>query len=196
MNCKGFAAIIAVLLLVSLPAAAGCVTVTEAPPPKTDPASESASNFSLSSMAFNEGEPIPVKYSCDGQNVSPPLAWSQPPPETQAFTLIVDDPDAPIGAFTHWVLFNIPATASQLPEGIPAIEQLETGALQGKNGAGKIGYMGPCPPRGSTHRYRFTIYALDSRLDLKQSAFKDQVLKALEGHILAQYQLVGTYQRH
>ena len=151
--------------------------------------------LSLSSTAFKEGDKIPVKYTCDGQDISPPLLWGEPPQVTEAFALIVDDPDAPGGVFTHWVLFNLPANVHQLGEGIPAQERLENGALQGKNDFGRIGYGGPCPPRGPAHRYRFTIYALDESLDLKPRASKKQLLDAMKGHILAQGQLIGTYQR-
>lgn len=151
--------------------------------------------LSLLSTAFKEGDKIPVKYTCDGQDISPPLAWDEPPQLTEAFVLIVDDPDAPSGVFTHWVLFNLPANVRQLGEGIPAQEQLQNGALQGKNDFGRIGYGGPCPPRGPAHRYRFMIYALDKSLDLNPGASKKQLIDAMKGHILAQGQLIGTYQR-
>ncbi len=159
------------------------------------PAKEGEIALSLSSTAFREGDQIPIKYTGDGQDISPPLAWSQPPQQTQGFALVVDDPDAPLRVFTHWVLFNLPANVRQLPEGIPAQGQLENGALQGKNDFGKTGYGGPSPPSGSAHRYRFTLYALDKPLDLGADASKKQVLGAMEGHILAQGQLTGTYQR-
>jgi len=151
--------------------------------------------LSLSSIAFQGGERIPVKYTCEGQDVSPPLTWSEPPQGTQSLTLIVDDPDAPGGAFTHWVLFNIPPDSGELPEAVPTQAQLSSGALQGKNDFGKIGYGGPCPPPGRPHRYCFTLYALDRVLDLKAGVSKKQVLDAMQGHILAQEQLIGTYQR-
>jgi len=149
----------------------------------------------LSSTAFKEGDKIPVKYTCDGQDMSPSLVWGEPPQLTKAFALIVDDPDAPGGVFTHWVLFNLPANVRQLGEDLPAQERLENGALQGRNDFGRIGYGGPCPPRGPAHRYRFTIYALDKSLDLKPGVSKKQLLDAMKGHILAQGQLIGTYQR-
>ena len=149
----------------------------------------------LSSTAFKEGDRIPVKYTCDGQDISPALVWDEPPQQTEAFVLMVDDPDAPGGVFTHWMIFNIPANTHQFGEGVPIQEQLESGALQGKNDFGKIGYRGPCPPSGGSHRYRFTIYALDQRLNLKAGASKKQVIDAMQGHILAQGRLTGTYQR-
>jgi Raf kinase inhibitor-like YbhB/YbcL family protein len=150
--------------------------------------------LSLSSTAFKEGDKIPVKYTCNGQDISPPLLWGEPAQMTETFALIVDDPDAPGGVFTHWVLFNLPANAHQLGEGVPTQERLENGALQGTNDFGRIGYGGPCPPRGSAHRYRFTIYALDESLGLKPKVSKKQLLDAIEGHILAQGQLIGIYQ--
>ena len=149
----------------------------------------------VSSSAFQEGGEIPTKYTCEGQDVSPALTWSEPPAETRSFTLIVDDPDAPVGVFTHWVLFNLPVDSRELPEAMPTQAQLPDGSLQGKNDFGKIGYGGPCPPPGRPHRYQFTLYALDQTLDLKAGASKKQVLDAMQGHILAQGRLTGTYQR-
>jgi Raf kinase inhibitor-like YbhB/YbcL family protein len=163
----------------------------EAPAPQK----EVEMTLSLSSTAFKEGDRIPVKYTCDGQGISPQLAWGEPPQQTQAFVLILDDPDAPGGTFTHWVLFNLPASVRQLEEGIPGQAQLQNGASQGKNDFGRIGYGGPCPPRGTAHRYRFTLYALDKTLDSKPGASKKQIVDAMKGHILAQSQLMGIYQR-
>jgi len=156
---------------------------------------EGEMTLSLSSLAFQEGEKIPTKYTCEGQDVSPALTWGEPPVETQSFALIVDDPDAPVGVFTHWVLFNIPSDSRQLAEAIPNQDQLPSGALQGKNDFGKIGYGGPCPPPDGPHRYQFTLYALDKPLDLKGGASKKQVMDAMRGHILARGQHTGTYQR-
>lgn len=149
----------------------------------------------LSSSAFQEGGEIPTKYTCEGQDVSPTLTWGGLPAGTQSLALIVDDPDAPVGVFTHWVLFNLPADSRGLPEAMPTQAQLSDGSLQGKNDFGKIGYGGPCPPPGRPHRYQFTLYALDQTLDLKAGASKKQVLDAMQGHILAQGRLTGTYQR-
>ena len=149
----------------------------------------------LSSTAFKGGDKIPVKYTCDGQDISPPLVWGEPPQRTRTFALILDDPDAPGGVFTHWLLFNLPVNLRQLGESIPAQERLQNGALQGKNDFDRIGYGGPCPPRGPAHRYRFTLYALDEMLGAKPGASKKQVLDAMKGRILAQGQLAGTYQR-
>ena len=156
---------------------------------------DATKTIGLSSTAFKERDKIPVKYTCDGQDISPALTWDEPPQLTEAFVLIVDDPDAPGGVFTHWVLFNIPVNIYHFGEGIPTQEQLENGALQGKNDFGRTGYGGPCPPSGSSHMYRFSIYALDKRLNLKAGASKKQVIDAMRGHILAQGQLTGMYQR-
>ena len=147
------------------------------------------------SSAFQEGSKIPTRYTCEGQDVSPALTWGEPPAETQSFAFIMDDPDAPVGVFTHWVLFNLPVDSRQLPEAVPIQPQLLDGSLQGKNDFGKTGYGGPCPPPGRPHRYQFTLYALDQALDLKAGASKKQVIEAMQGHILAQGRLTGTYQR-
>ncbi len=152
-------------------------------------------SLSVSSSVFQEGNPIPAKYSCQGQDVSPPLGWDEPPAGTRSFALIVDDPDAPVGVFTHWVLFNLPADCRELPEAVPTRSPLASGAVQGKNDFGKIGYGGPCPPPGRPHRYQFAVYALDGPLDLPTGASKQQVLAAVAGHSLAQGTLTGTYQR-
>jgi Raf kinase inhibitor-like YbhB/YbcL family protein len=151
--------------------------------------------LSISSPAFVEGQNIPVKYTCASQNVSPPLRWKDVPAETASFALIMDDPDTAVGTFTHWVMFNVPADVGDLPEGVPADTEAYGGATQGKNGGGRLGYFGPCPPPGAPHHYRFFLYALDIRLNLAAGASKEQVLKAMEGHILGQGQLVGLYQR-
>ena len=159
------------------------------------PLKEGEMALTVSSSAFKEGDRIPAKYTCQGQDVSPPLAWGEPPAGTQSFALIVDDPDAPGGVFTHWVLFNIPPDSRNLPEAVPTQAELASGALQGKTDFGKIGYGGPCPPPGRPHRYQFTLYALDQPLGLEGGTSKKQLLSAMEGHILAQGQLTGTYQR-
>lgn len=118
--------------------------------------------LSVLSPAFQEGDRIPSKYTCQGEDVSPPLTWSEPPAGTQSFALVMDDPDAPVGVFTHWVLFNILSDSRQLAEAMPTQAQLTSGALQGKNDFGSIGYGGPCPPPGRAHRYQFTLYALET----------------------------------
>jgi hypothetical protein len=150
--------------------------------------------FAITSTAFKEGEAIPEKYTCDGKNISPPLKWSFAPAQTRSFALIVDDPDAPAGVWVHWVILNMPPTTSELPESIPKERSLRDGTLQGKNDSREIGYDGPCPP-GGTHRYYFKLYALDAMLKLPAGVTKPEVLKAMEGHIVAQAQLMGRYSR-
>jgi Raf kinase inhibitor-like YbhB/YbcL family protein len=148
----------------------------------------------LTSTALAPGQPIPRKYTCDGENVSPPLRWSDLPQGTQSLAFICDDPDAPAGTWVHWVLYNLPAKARALVEAVPANADLPDGSRQGKNGWGRLGYGGPCPPSG-THRYFFKLYALDTVLGLASGADKSQLLQAMEGHILAQTELMGTYKR-
>jgi Raf kinase inhibitor-like YbhB/YbcL family protein len=150
--------------------------------------------FAITSTAFKEGEMIPQKYTCDGQNISPPLKWESIPAQTKSLALIVDDPDAPAGIWVHWVIFNIPPTATGLPENVPTKTSLADGSVQGKNDSREIGYDGPCPP-GGTHRYYFKLYALDTMLKLSSGVTKPELLKAMEGHIVAQAQLMGRYSR-
>jgi Raf kinase inhibitor-like YbhB/YbcL family protein len=137
---------------------------------------------------------IPAKYTCDAENISPPLAWSGVPETAKTLALVADDPDAPRGTWVHWVIYNIPATEKGLAENVPARETIDSGARQGTNDFRKTGYGGPCPPSG-THRYFFKLYALDTDLNLPPGATKDQLLKAAEGHVVAQGQLVGRYTR-
>ncbi len=153
--------------------------------------------FSVTSTAFKEGASIPVKHTCDGADVSPPLAWSGAPAGTGAFALIADDPDAPAGTWVHWVLYDLPGTASQLPENVAKTELPPElgGATQGKNDFRRTGYGGPCPPPGPAHRYFFKLYALDTPLRLKPGAAKQDLEAAMKGHILATAQLMGTYAR-
>jgi len=148
----------------------------------------------ITSSAFEDGGMIPAKYTCDGADVSPPLRWDAVPEGTKSIALICDDPDAPMGTWVHWVLFNLPAEVNELAENIPADKILPNGARQGVSDFGRIGYGGPCPPSG-THRYFFKIYALGIELGLEAGANKRQLLKAMEGHILAQGQLIGKYKR-
>jgi len=148
----------------------------------------------ITSEAFNDGGPIPLKYTCDGDDISPPLEWANIPEGTQTLALVCDDPDAPMGIWVHWVLYNIPPHLNRLPEHIPPEKELENGICQGMSDFKKIGYGGPCPPSG-THRYFFKIYALDSKLDLPPGATKAHVTIAMEGHVLGQAHLMGTYMR-
>jgi Raf kinase inhibitor-like YbhB/YbcL family protein len=149
----------------------------------------------LTSSAFSKGAPIPAKHTCDGQDISPPLKWSNIPPGTKSFALVCDDPDAPVGIWVHWVLYGLPGSATELKEGLPAVETLVNGAKQGLNDFRRVGYGGPCPPGGSPHRYFFKLYALNAELDLPPKATKKNLLRAMEGHILAEGHLMGTYQR-
>jgi Raf kinase inhibitor-like YbhB/YbcL family protein len=149
----------------------------------------------LTSSAFREGETIPKKYTEDGEDVSPPLAWSEPPAGTRSFALICDDPDAPVGTWVHWVLFNVTGESRRLDEGVPARDSLPEGAKQGKNSWKNIGYGGPAPPKGKPHRYYFKLYALDTPLDLAAGATKEQLLDAMRNHVLAEGQLMGKYGR-
>jgi Raf kinase inhibitor-like YbhB/YbcL family protein len=148
----------------------------------------------VTSSAFAEGGLIPAKYTCDGSDISPPLQWEAVPEGTKSIALISDDPDAPMGTWVHWVLFNLPAESKGLEENIPSDKTLPNGARQGLTDFGRVGYGGPCPPSG-THRYFFKVYALDMKLDLAAGAKKSELLKAMEGHILGQGQLIGKYKR-
>ncbi len=148
----------------------------------------------ITSTAFEEGGMIPVKYSCKGSDISPPLEWSGAPEKTVSFVLICDDPDAPVGTWVHWVYFDIPATVNSLPEAFPPGENPSTGGTQGKNSWRRNDYGGPCPP-GGIHRYFFKLYALDATLNLGPGANKAKVVKAMNGHILAEAQLMGTFKK-
>jgi len=146
--------------------------------------------MNLTSSAFSHGQAIPVQYSCKGADVSPPLAWDEPPAGTRSFVLIMDDPDAPRGTWDHWVIFNIPAERRALPEDFQPAEPL----VVGRNSWGRSDYGGPCPPSG-THRYFFRLYALDTPLSLSSNANKKEVLAALEGHALGMAELMGTFSK-
>lgn len=151
--------------------------------------------FQVSSAAFSGNQMIPKKFTCDGDDVSPELSWSGAPAATKSFALIMDDPDAPVGTWVHWVLYNLPAEAKELPEGVAKQEQLPDGSLQGRNDFRKVGYGGPCPPPGKPHRYFFKLYALDGKLDLKAGASKADVERAVKGHVLGEAELIGRYGR-
>jgi len=189
--------LVAVALLTG--AACGNSQRTIAPPPTPQASTSTAgpqqkSEMKLTSTAFKEGEAIPRGYTCDGANVSPPLEWTGVPKTAKTIAIIADDPDAPAGTWVHWVLYNLAAEGLGLIENTPQIEMLKGSGVQGKNDFGKIGYGGPCPPSG-THRYFFKFYALDSELTLKPGATRAEVEQAMEGHILARAQLMGTYRR-
>ena len=151
--------------------------------------------LALVATAFSDGEPIPLRYSCEGEDISPSLAWSGVPPGTETLAVIMDDPDAPRGTWDHWVVFNIPANVRGLEEAHPDKPQLPNGGVHGKNSWGKARYGGPCPPRGPAHNYRFFLYAVDITLELPAGASKKDVLDVLQGHILGESLLTGTYGR-
>ena len=151
-----------------------------------------AAPMTLQSSAFSAGAETPQQYTCDGQDISPPLQWSEPPAGTLSFALVMDDPDA--GDFRHWVIYNLPGTARALPEAVPTDGELADGSLQGQTSWGPAGYGGPCPPSG-THHYAFHLYALDAVLELKAGASFGQLLKAMQGHILAEAEFVAVYTR-
>lgn len=156
--------------------------------------SRAAGMIVVRSTSFEEGQSVPRKHTCDGEDVSPPLTWSGVPEGTKSLAVVCDDPDAPAGTWVHWVIYNLPSDAGGLGENVPPRETLPDGARQGKNDFRKIGYNGPCPP-GGTHRYFFKVYALDRLLDLPAGATKAQLVRAMEGHVLAQGSLMGTYSR-
>jgi Raf kinase inhibitor-like YbhB/YbcL family protein len=151
--------------------------------------------FQVTSAAFSRGETIPKKFTCDGPDVSPQLGWNDAPAGTESFALMADDPDAPVGTWVHWVLYDLPGSARELAEGVAKQEQLPSGARQGRNDFGKIGYGGPCPPPGKPHRYFFKLYALDAKTNLKAGATKADVERALKGHVIGQAELMGMYGR-
>ena len=151
--------------------------------------------LTLSSSAFKPGGEIPRQYTCEGADQSPALTWSGAPAGTKSFALIADDPDAPVGTWVHWVAYDLPGDATGLPQGVPAKETLAGNGRQGVNDFRKVGYGGPCPPPGKAHRYFFRLYALDAPTNLPARATKAEVLRAIEGHVLAQAELMGTYKR-
>lgn len=183
--------IVRVTWMLALLIFAGCRTQSSDDPQLGDP----EMSLEVTSTAFEQGKAIPKEYTGDGKDVSPPLRWSEPPAETKSIALICDDPDTPRGTWVHWVLFNLPPETRELNEGIPAEDTLPSGAKQGKNDFGSIGYGGPAPPKGKPHRYFFKVYALSEELRLPPGATKSELVQAMNGHILAEGQLMGTHQR-
>lgn len=162
---------------------------------QTEPKQEGGNlSISLKSGSFKEGGFIPKKYTCDGENISPPLEWNGTPEGTKSIAIICDDPDAPMGTWVHWVIYNIPSSVNNLKENIPPEKVLEDGTIQGKNDFKKTGYGGPCPPNG-IHRYYFKIYALNTALALTPGLTKGELLHAMEGHIISEGRLMGKYSR-
>jgi len=182
-------------LLISILLASCASPVTTTPDTTLlETSTEATMLIPLTSNAFIHEGPIPAQYACTGSDISPALTWNDPPEGTQSFALIMDDPDASVGTWVHWVLFNIPASSRGLTEAIPSEGTLSDGSLHGKNSSGNLGYDGPCPPSG-THRYIFKLYALDEMLGLLSGADKGELLEAMEGHILAQGELMGTFSK-
>jgi len=149
----------------------------------------------LKSPAFKNGDYIPPAYTCKGRDVSPPLEWAGIPEGTKSLALISDDPDAPMGEWVHWVMYDIPADKKGLPEGVKKSDTLADGSKQGMTDFGRVGYGGPCPPPGKPHRYVFALYALDTNVDLEPGMDKDSVLEAIKGHVLEEARLTGLFKR-
>lgn len=170
------------------------VTVSACKPQENQQKGESTMTLKVTSTAFKEGGMIPPKYTADGQDVSPPLAWEGVPDGARSIALICDDPDAPMGTWVHWLLWNLPPELTGLDEDTPPDAELTNGVRQGTTDFGRTGYGGPAPPSG-VHRYFFKVYALDTMLDLRAGATKPELEKAIKGHILAQGQLMGKYTR-
>lgn len=201
MHCRfpalHFPSVAPIFGVLALLASPGCGRTD--PLPVADPG---RLTIKLSSSTFPDGGMIPKTFTCDGADRSPPLEWSGVPASARSLALICDDPDAPMGTWSHWVIFNLPPETKMLKEGIPPDESIAliegsespTRARQGQNDFKKIGYGGPCPP-GGTHRYFFRLYALDSELKLTSPATRADVLRAIQGHILAEGRLMGRYQR-
>lgn len=152
-------------------------------------------SLTISSPSFSNGGPIDKKFTCDGADVSPQLTWTEPPAGTRTLALLVDDPDAPVGNWNHWTIWNLPASLRSLPEGVSKQPHLPDGSAQGMNDFHKTGYNGPCPPANKPHRYYFKLFALDSKLDLNSEAGKPELERTMKGHILAQAEWMGTYKR-
>ncbi len=151
--------------------------------------------FTLTSSRFASGAEIPPQHTCKGTDTSPQLSWSGAPGKTQAFALIVDDPDAPGGVWVHWVIWNIPTATHALPDNVAKREQLDDGSQQGRNDFGRVGYNGPCPPGGQTHRYFFRLYALDGRLSLPPGASRAELDLAMKGHVVGEAEYMGTFHK-
>jgi Raf kinase inhibitor-like YbhB/YbcL family protein len=160
---------------------------------------EGRSAMEIRSSAFAPESKIPLRHTCDGEDLSPQLSWSGVPDGVESFVLIMDDPDAPPGTWVHWLLYDLPADIRELPEGLPRSESLDGGGIQGMcwgvDSFSRVGYYGPCPPPGLPHRYSFRLYALGARLGLPAKATKNQVLDAMKGQVLAEAELVGLYGR-
>jgi len=198
---RGIALAVCAMALIALSGASACggdsgdesANGAEKTAPAIAPTSTAA--LTLTSDAFADNSPIPTEHTCSGANTSPPLRWSGAPADTGAFVLLVDDPDAPAGTFDHWVVYDLPASTTGLAAGVPAGETLMDGGKQGKNGIDQMAYMGPCPPAGPEHHYRFRLFALDAPLGLEPGASKSEVEQAMETHVLAETVLTGLFGR-
>jgi len=162
---------------------------------KDEPTKKEYKEMQIESPAFKDGENIPVKYTCDGKDISPEILWKDILEEVKSLALICDDPDAPLKTWVHWVIYNIPPESEKLNEDIKPVKTLEDGTLQGINNFRNIGYGGPCPPRGAPHHYHFKVYGLDVKLDVKAGITKKELLNKMEGHIIAKGEIVGLYKR-
>jgi len=152
-------------------------------------------SIQLTSKAFQDGQTIPARFTADGSNTSPPISWPRPPEGTRSFALLCEDPDAPRGTFTHWVVYNVPAESQGLSEGVPRQSALSSGAVQGTNDFGRFGYAGPAPPAGKPHRYVFKLYAVDQPIMIEPGATREQLLSAIAGHVVDEGHLTGKYER-
>lgn len=152
-------------------------------------------SINVTSPRFEKGKPIPQKFTCDGDNISPLIRWDGLPKATVSVVLLMDDPDAPNGTYTHWIVYNLPPDSDGLEEIVPIQKNLDNGAIQGKNDFGKYGYGGPCPPQGETHRYFFKVFALDKKLDQEDGADRETLLQSIEGRVIDQGEYMGTYKR-
>lgn len=189
---RSVALLSALILLTLIAAACGGDTPEREP---FDPESSVLGTIEISSPAFGNGDSIPVEFTCDGSDSSPPLRWSEPPAGTRALAIVVDDPDAPRRIFRHWSVYNIPSGTRSLKESRPTTPQLENTTLQGKNDFGRTGYGGPCPPSGQEHEYVFFIYALTEPLELGAGASPDEVARAIRGRVLGTGTFSGMYAR-
>jgi Raf kinase inhibitor-like YbhB/YbcL family protein len=156
---------------------------------------QQASKIELKTTSFEPGGFIPKRFTCEGAEVSPALSWGDPPAGTQSFAIIEDDPDAPSGTFVHWLVYDLPATYRRLPEALSGNDPMAGGGRQGTNDFSRTGYNGPCPPPGKPHRYFIRLYALDGKLDLRPAAARRELDSAMQGHILAQAELMGRFKR-
>lgn len=152
-------------------------------------------SINVTSPRFEKGKPIPRKFTCDGDDISPLIRWDGLPKATVSVALLMDDPDAPNGTYTHWIVYNLPADSEGLEEIVPIQKNLDNGAIQGKNDFGKYGYGGPCPPQGETHRYFFKVFALDKKLDQEDGSDRGTLLQSIKGCIIDQGEYMGTYKR-